>query len=163
MTPWGRRARQFGRRGRAAAGRAGRNVQRLASQAPEKARKAGQLLASKVIGIQRSAGMEDTWKGRRLMQRSAESVAGPHAGPEPSAVWQQGYAEVATAALSSHPPYRNAISRTLAAAAARVPAAPGAEPGHAAEPGEEPRGPERPSWPSGPAMGPEPEDPEPGS
>src|SRR5450755_2465438 len=124
MTPWSRRARQYGRRGWSAARKAGRNIQRLASQAPDKARKAGQLLASKVIGIQRSAGMEDTQKGRRLMQRSAGSVAAQRGrepgsvtaqrkGPEPSADWQQGYADVAKAALSSHPPYRGAIGRAL--------------------------------------------------
>jgi hypothetical protein len=162
MTPWGRRARQFGRRGWSAAGRAGRNVQRLASQAPEKARKAGQLLASKVIGIQQSAGMEDTWKGRRLMQRSAESVAGQHDGHEPSADWQRGYAEVAAATLGSHPPYRSVIGRTLDAAAARVAAAPPvpeAMPG----PGPEPAGHERPSWPFGPGVGLEPDGPEAGA
>jgi hypothetical protein len=128
MSTWGRRARQFGRRGRQAAGRAGRNVQRLASQAPEKARKAGACLASKVVGIQHSAGLD-----RKLMVRSAVLTIGGREGTEPSPAWLQGYAAVVTAALPE------------------------------LQPAPAPSGPERPSWPHGPAMWPEPDDPEPGA
>lgn len=91
-------------------------VREFVAQAPEQARKAGQLVAAKVIGAQRSARLPE-----HLVERSARSVLGERRGPEPSAEWKQGYADVARAYVA-------------------LPGLP-----------ESPEPPARPSWPHGPS------------
>jgi hypothetical protein len=140
---WGRRARQFGRRAR----QAGQHMQRVASQAPEAARKAGRALARHVVSIQRSAGLETSRGGPKLMMRSYESAVGVHQGAGPSPHWQHGYAEQATEMI---PALRVARDEALAQEAARFDVRPPEPPAA------------RPTWPFGPA-GPQPEDPEAGS
>jgi len=151
-TPWGRRARQFGRRAR----RAGQHLQRVASQAPEAARKAGRALARHVVSIQRSAGLDKSWRTCHLMERSFWSVVGRREGAEPSPDWRRGYAEQAAEmipALQLSPQW---------------PRPSGPEPVWFDGPeqsglNEPPEAESRPTWPHGPATGPEPEDPEAGS
>jgi hypothetical protein len=150
---WRNRARRGGRRAWEFTRSGGARVQRVVSQQAAQARLKGRDLARKVVGIQLSAGMESSWKGRRLMQRSAESAAadpatGKWKGPAPSADWREGYAAEAAATLDSYPAYRGPVSRGLAAVLERMP-----EPDPFPEP--EPAGPARPSWPDGPSMSPE--------
>jgi len=151
---WGRRVRHYGRRAR----RAGQRLQRVVSQAPEAARKAGRALARHVVSIQRSAGLDSRWRTRRLMERSLWSVVGDRKGLEPSGDWQQGYAEQAV--------------EMIPALQLSPQGSPPPEPDPAWFDGPEPpwldgpqppEPPSRPMWPHRPAAGPEPEDPEAGS
>jgi hypothetical protein len=148
--PRGRRARQFGRRARLAAWRRARqaqqHMQRVASQAPEAARKAGRALARHVISVQRSAGLDRKPKTARLMEQSYALTVGEHKGAEPSPDWVAGYAEQAAAMI----PAVQAAQERDAWSAVQPPELP--EPPAA-----------RPTWPFGPSSGPEPDEPEAGS
>jgi hypothetical protein len=148
-TPWGRRARQFSRRARQAGEsmrrKTGQHLQRVASQAPEAARKAGRTLARHVISVQRSAGLDRKPKTARLMEQSYALTVGEHKGAEPSPDWVAGYAEQAAAMI---PAVQAAQEREAAAWSAVQPPEPPAA---------------RPTWPFGPSAGPEPDEPEAGS
>lgn len=64
------------------------------SHTPGHARKAGQLIAAKVIGVQRTARLPE-----HLVERSARSVLGPRKGAEPTGDWLEGYRQVAEARI----------------------------------------------------------------
>jgi hypothetical protein len=70
----------------------GRDVREFVSHAPEHAWQAGQKIASRVIGVQRSARLPE-----HLVERSAWSVLGDRRGPQPSPEWREGYRKVAEA------------------------------------------------------------------
>jgi hypothetical protein len=96
-TTWSQRARQLGRRARNAGAQMGRKsgqtMQRVASQAPEVARRAGRALARHVVSVQRSAGLDKSRAGQKLMEQSYQLTVGEHEAAEPSAEWVAGYAE----------------------------------------------------------------------
>jgi hypothetical protein len=81
------------------------HLQRLAAQAPERARNAGRKLAGQVIMIQESAGLDQgpahllQRDPIRLMHRSALSVISSPALRASDAAWREGYQETAMARI----------------------------------------------------------------
>ncbi len=77
------------------------HLQRLAAQAPERARNAGRKLAGQVITVQESAGLDQgpahllQRDPVRLMQRSALTVISRPALRAGDAAWREGYRETA--------------------------------------------------------------------
>ena len=113
MTAWGRRARRGGRWARQTARTGGERILRVASRVPAEARKAGQLLARQVIGVQLSAGLGADRKipflpsTQEVMRDSAQSAISQRHGPGPSEAWRQGYRDMAVATvpgLAPEPP-----------------------------------------------------------
>jgi hypothetical protein len=137
--PWGRRARLAARRAAHLARQGAIRTQQAVGQQAERFRKAGRIVAVKVIQLQRMAGLN-----AKLMQRSAASVLYREKGPQPDPAWLTGYRDVVRAELtgvvSPEPRHAPAVPRRPAPTR-RPPAAR--------------RGPERPSEP--PAGVPEPE------
>jgi hypothetical protein len=97
MSTWGSRMQAHWRHGWRLARQGGERVQRLAAQGGQKAREAGVNMARKVIGVQRSAGLEEFRAGWKMMQRSAAAAVGEREGRMPDAGWRAGYAATAEA------------------------------------------------------------------
>jgi hypothetical protein len=72
-----------------------RYVHRVSEQALARARHAGQRVAAKVLGIQRSAALPE-----KLIQKSALSVAARPPVRESDAAWRQGYLQQAARTLA---------------------------------------------------------------
>jgi hypothetical protein len=89
------------------------HLQRLAAQAPERARNAGRKLAGQVITIQESAGLDQgpahllQRDPVRLMQRSALSVTSRPALRASDAAWREGYRETAMSRIPGLTPPAN--------------------------------------------------------
>ncbi len=90
------------------------HLQRLAAQAPERARNAGRKLAGKVITIQEIAGLDQgpahllQRDPARLMQRSALSVISRPSLRPIDAAWREGYRETAMARVPGLAPLPSA-------------------------------------------------------
>jgi hypothetical protein len=75
------------------------HAQRVVSQAPQHGRRAGRLMARKIIGLQRGVGLKE-----RMVERSAWSVLGTHRGAQPDSAWREGYAQVVQAMVPALAP-----------------------------------------------------------
>jgi hypothetical protein len=93
---WRRQMREWAvARGR----QAGRHVHRVSEQAMARARMAGQRLASKVISVQRAAGLP-----AKMIRRSARSVTMRPAARPADAAFREGYGKTIAARTMSRTP-----------------------------------------------------------